>query len=157
MKENVLDVLLYLFEHYLEEEIEAREQGTPLRDELEAAGFPVEAVTHAFDWLEDLEARKRNPEAAPTQGATRVYSNDECLRLSARCRGLLMHLEHLGILPTEARELVIDRLMALQDDAIEAEHVKWVVLMVLFNQPGQEEAYARMEDLVFEVHAEALH
>lgn len=157
MKENVLDVLLYLFEHYLEEEIEAREHDSPLRDELEAAGFPAEAVTHAFDWLEDLEARKRSPDSAPTQGATRVYSHDECLRLSADCRGLLMHLEYLDILPTEARELVIERLMALDDDAIEVEHVKWVVLMVLFGQPGQEEAYARMEDLVFEVHADALH
>ena len=43
------------------------------------------------------------------------------------------------------------------DDAVEEDHVKWVVLMVLFNQPEHEEAYARMEDLVFQDYAEALH
>jgi uncharacterized protein Smg (DUF494 family) len=29
--------------------------------------------------------------------------------------------------------------------------------MVLFSQPGQESAYAQMEDLVFEEHYDALH
>jgi Smg protein len=31
------------------------------------------------------------------------------------------------------------------------------VLMVLFSQPGQELAYARMEDLVFEEENDSLH
>ena len=43
-----------------------------------------------------------------------------------------------------------DRLLALESSDIDVEQVKWVVLMVLFSQPGQELAYARMEDLVFE-------
>ena len=34
---------------------------------------------------------------------------------------------------------------------------KWVVLMVLFSQPGQELAYQRMEDLVFEGQSSAIH
>ncbi|MDH4071658.1 MAG: DUF494 domain-containing protein, partial [Gammaproteobacteria bacterium] len=37
------------------------------------------------------------------------------------------------------------------------EQIKWVVLMVLFSQPGQETAYARMEDLVFEEDYALLH
>ena len=61
-----------------------------------------------------------------------------------------MHLENVGILSPEQRELVIDRLMALEGDDIDLEKLKWVVLMVLFSQPGQETAFARMEDLVFE-------
>ncbi|MEQ9563915.1 MAG: DUF494 family protein, partial [Woeseiaceae bacterium] len=40
---------------------------------------------------------------------------------------------------------------------IDVEQVKWVVLMVLFSQPGQEQAYARMEDLVFDDDASAIH
>ena len=32
---------------------------------------------------------------------------------------------------------------------IDVEQVKWVVLMVLFSQPGQEVAFSRMEDLVY--------
>jgi len=32
---------------------------------------------------------------------------------------------------------VIDRLMALEGDEIDLEKLKWVVLMVLFSQPGR--------------------
>jgi Smg protein len=46
---------------------------------------------------------------------------------------------------------VIDRLLALDTDELDLEQVKWVVLMVLSSQPGQELAYSRMEDLVFDV------
>ena len=44
----------------------------------------------------------------------------------------------------------MDSLLALDAPDIDVEQIKWVVLMVLFSQPGQELAYARMEDLVFE-------
>ena len=57
----------------------------------------------------------------------------------------------------QQRELVIDRLLALDSEKIDTEQVKWVVLMVLFSQPGQEQAYQRMEDLVFEGQSDALH
>ena len=43
--------------------------------------------------------------------------------------------------------------MALGDDEIDLDQLKWVVLMVLFNQPGRESAYAWMEDMVID-HAE---
>ena len=49
------------------------------------------------------------------------------------------------------------KVMALEADEIDIEQVKWVVLMVLFSQPGQESAYAQMEDLVFEERSDALH
>ena len=54
------------------------------------------------------------------------------------------------ILSPVQREVVLERLMALDSPDIDVEQVKWVVLMVLFSQPGQESAFARMEDLVFE-------
>ena len=55
------------------------------------------------------------------------------------------------------REILIDRLLALESRDIDVEQIKWVVLMVLFSQPGQELAYARMEDLVFEEESEVVH
>ena len=39
--------------------------------------------------------------------------------------------------------------MALENEDFDIEQMKWVVLMVLFNQPGEEAAYAWMEDMVF--------
>jgi Smg protein len=61
----------------------------------------------------------------------------------------LLHLEQIGILRPAQRELVIDRLLALDADDIDVEQIKWVVMMVLFSQPGHEQAYTQMEDLVF--------
>ena len=47
-------------------------------------------------------------------------------------------------------ERVIERVMALETEDFDISQLKWVILMVLFNEPGAEAAYAWMEDLVFE-------
>jgi Smg protein len=66
-------------------------------------------------------------------------------------------LEQAGLLSCDTRELVLDRVMALETDEIDLSQLKWIILMVLFNQPGQEEAYAWMEDLMFEDVAGYIH
>ena len=68
-----------------------------------------------------------------------------------------MYLENVGILDAQRRELVIDRLQALEADEITLDDVKWVVLMVLFNQPGQEANFAWMEDLMFDTEEDHRH
>ncbi|MCU7862768.1 MAG: DUF494 domain-containing protein, partial [Candidatus Thiodiazotropha sp. (ex Lucinoma borealis)] len=64
-------------------------------------------------------------------------------------RGLLLFLEQNDILTMTARELVIDRALALDTAIITEEELKWIILLVLMNQPGQEAAFARMEDMVY--------
>jgi Smg protein len=151
MKENVLDVLMYLFENYLDE-TESQPDRESLTIELEEAGFPGAEITKAFDWLEALAAHQTSDPSAPlySRGSMRVYSDSEVARLDAECRGLLLYLENMGVLDPAQREIVIDRIMALEAAEIDIEQVKWIILMVLFNQPGQELAFARMEDLVFD-------
>ena len=68
-----------------------------------------------------------------------------------------MELESAGIVTVTTRELIMDRVMALETHEISLEEMKWVILMVLFNQPGQEDAYAWMEDLVYEGYGIYLH
>src|SRR5690606_21222499 len=87
--------------------------------------------------------------ASPRSAAIRIYDNVELDRLDTAARGYLLHLEQVGILAPAQRELAIDRLLALDTDEIDIEQIKWVVMMVLFSQPGYEQAYAQMEDLVF--------
>ncbi|MGL6295173.1 MAG: DUF494 family protein, partial [Plesiomonas sp.] len=48
------------------------------------------------------------------------------------------------------REMVIDRVMEIESDELDLEDVKWVILMVLFNVPGHESAYEKMEELLFD-------
>lgn len=149
-EETVLDVLMYLFENYLDEETEVQPDRETLRVELEAAGFPGGEVNKAFSWLEALAEDAPAPDAFQTPQAVRIYSAEECIRLDVESRGFLIYLEQIGILNAGQRELVVDRIMALETDEIDIDQVKWIILMVLFNQPGQELAYARMEDLVLE-------
>ena len=78
-----------------------------------------------------------------------MFDSGEQERLDAASRGYLLQLEQIGILQPAQREIVIDRLLALDDEEIDLEQTKWVVMMVLFSQPGQQEAYAQMEDLVY--------
>lgn len=151
MTENVLDVLMYLFETYTDADSEPEADRNALRAELERAGFGSGEITKALDWLDGLASRDEDPEwESTTERASRVFNKFESTRLDAAARGYIMYLEQIGILSPAQRELVIDRVMALDSEEIEVEQIKWVVLMVLFSQPGQEAAYARMEDLVFE-------
>ena len=66
-------------------------------------------------------------------------------------------LERLGILSPQQREIVIERMLALDADELDAEQLKWVVLMVLSSQPGQELAFERLEDLVSDAHPNIPH
>jgi hypothetical protein len=52
--------------------------------------------------------------------------------------GLLLSLERGGILSPTRREIVIERLLALDTEELSLEQVKWVVLMVLSSQPASE-------------------
>lgn len=158
MKENILDVLMYLFENYMNDEIEDDRDEEALRNELQQAGFHHRQISKAFDWLEGLTSLQ-DEALIPAQhtSSIRVYTEQETERLDTEARGFLQFLENVGVLDHSARELVVDRIMALDAEDVDMEHIKWVVLMVLFNQPGREEAYAWMEDLVFDENAGNLH
>ena len=158
MNETVLDVLMYLFENFSDQEYEHAPDQMVLRDELLQAGFGELEIDRALDWLEELAATDAQPFAnKPAQRSVRMFSARELARLDTECRGYIVYLEQVGILNPVQRELILDRLMALDSLDIDVEQVKWVVLMVLFSQPGEEAAFARMEDLVFEEDAGALH
>lgn len=150
MNHSVLDVLMYLFETYSEEHEEAADEGV-LRQELLRAGFGEPEVDRALNWLDDLQQDPERPfPDAPQSASVRLFHPEELSRLDASCRGYLLYLEQAGILSPLNRELVIDRLMALGCGEIDVEQVKWVALMVLYSQKDQQNAFAHMEDLVFE-------
>ncbi len=154
MSDTVLDVLLYLFETYSDQEPPDYRPGAAdqdvLREELLKAGFGEPEVDSALDWLDGLGETSAPFAGVPGDRSIRVYNEVELRRLDLDCRGYLLYLEQIGILSPAQREVVIDRLMALGSGTVDKEQVKWVVLMVLFAQPGQETAFSRMEDLVFE-------
>ena len=160
MKENVFDVLIYLFENYMEQGPEFHPDQQALTHELAEAGFRKHEIRKAFAWLEGLSAQRHAKQSTTIQrdsGAIRCYTPAELTKLDADSRGFLLFMEQNGVLDAQMREVVIDRVMALDLDEVTLERLKWIVLMVLFNQPGQEQAYALLEDLVYDEFQGLLH
>lgn len=147
MRENVLDVLMYLFQNYMDDKIDDDPDRETIETDLLAAGFPSREIQQAFEWLDSLVDRQ-DVSLTANPRSYRIYVELELTRLDAECRGFLLFLEQSGVLSSETRELVIDRVMALQADDIDLNQLKWIILMVLFNQPGQEAAYTWLQDMV---------
>jgi Smg protein len=159
MKENVLDVLMYLFEnYYMDDDSNLSPDRESLQVELLEAGFPYGEINKAFDWLDGLARyRKKDIATLPAARSMRLFTDDECVRLDTECRGFLLFLEQMDILDPPSRELIIERVMALDTDEIDITDLKWIILMVLFNEPGNEATCAWIEDLVFDNLAGSVH
>jgi len=157
MKETILDVLLFLFEHYFYEDPDAVRDRDSLQQGLLQAGFSPAEINKAFDWLDELAVQRPTTAEARVGGPVRVFVEAELDRLDIECRGFLMFLEQHGVLDADQRELVMDRAMALDQDEVDVDDLKWVVLMVLFNQPGSEAAFAWMENQIFGDDPEPIH
>lgn len=159
MKETVFDVLMYLFDNYFEEDYEINSDQESLKYELVQAGFGDNQVSKAFDWLEGLALQKDliQSDNLSDKATLRMYSEREMEKLDVKCRGFLIFLEQSGVLDAYDREVVIDRAMALEAEEIDLQQLKWVVLMVLLNQPGKEAAFTWMEDIVMDDEQNGLH
>jgi Smg protein len=161
MTGTVLDILIYVFDRYMLDEVPEVPEREHLARDLERAGFAHANVERALNWLAELATERDYPPVALEERATgapvRIFSEGELARLSTECRGFLFTLERLGILSPRQREIVIDRMLALDADELDTEQLKWVVLMVLSSQPGQELAFQRLEDLVSDARSCAPH
>jgi len=150
MYDNMVDVLIYLFENYMNGEALPPEDHGELEDELTRAGFTNNEVAQALTWLDDLARRSEHSDYRPRDlGAMRIYTAAESTKLDLDARGLLLFLEQNSILDPLSRELVIDRALAIEQAAVSMDELKWVVLLVLMNRPGQEDAFTQMEELIY--------
>ncbi|TMO65904.1 DUF494 family protein [Pseudoalteromonas aurantia] len=157
----MFDILMYLFENYIHSEADIFVEQNELTDELLRAGFNQDEIYKALDWLEQLADLQHSDEVpylnATADKAIRIYTEKECQMLDIECRGFIMFVEQVGVIDSVTREMIIDRLFALEKAYIGLDDLKWVILMVLFNVPGKEHAYAQMEDLIFDEPTEYLH
>jgi len=162
MKEDMLEVLIYLFENYIIDGGSFEPGQEELAKELVGAGFPGDEVDKAFVWLEGLlDVCERDPSKVVWQpqadSSIRFYTQDESARLKSGGQSLLARLVSADLLDQLSRETVIDRVMALDSEDVTLDHIKWVVLMVLSNQPGFAEIAEWAEIVVSEDSLAAIH
>jgi Smg protein len=132
----VFDILTYLVERYFD--LGAYPDLETLSRQLAAAGFESDDIDQAVHWLSGLAeaspAVVRGTRSLHPAGALRHYAAAESRKIAREGRGFLHFLENAGVLEPEQREVVIDRIMALDEPEVGVEQVKLIVLMVLWNQ-----------------------
>ncbi|MBT3204187.1 MAG: DUF494 domain-containing protein [Gammaproteobacteria bacterium] len=152
MKEGVIDVLMYIFSSYIDRDDSLPEDRDSIDSDLREAGFEAQEIDKAFDWLDGLAEAEDIPVLEQSVNSIRIYSKREQQRLDSKVQGFLLFLEQSGVLTPELRELVINRIMALDGNSlVDMEEFRWVVMMVLFNSAIDQDENTLMhyEDIVF--------
>ena len=117
IKQSVVDVLMFLFERYLGDENETLDERDDVAVRLEEMGFQNREIDKAFEWLEDLATIQDGQHYAPVnQSCIRVFSDEEKAVLNNESLGFLVYLEQAGILTPVTRELILDRVIALDNE-----------------------------------------
>lgn len=158
MKENMLDVLMYIFEHYFEDDVSLGQDRESVKSNLVTQGFGEHTINKVFTWLERLAPDDSDePEPGPGLVSFRVYTDEEQERIPVECRGFLLFLEQAGVLDSGMRELVIEQAMTLDSEELDLDQLKWVAQLVLSNRLESEPSIAWVEGLVFEPVGDQLH
>ena len=146
----MFEVLVFVYENYWRGD--ACPELAHLERKLNAVGFDTDEIQDALTWLNDLNLaaiglqlpvpgrdpsssspRLSSSQTAESSDSMRVYSVAEQDRLGADCLGFVSFLETSGVLPSQMRELVIDRAMAAPADPLPLDDFKIIVLMVYWS------------------------
>lgn len=143
----MIEVLVYLFEQYYH--APAYPDHETLAKKLSRAGFESDDISEALDWMRGLADRDDSPfpHTFDEGNSFRSYSVSEFAKLTAGARGFLAFLDAAQVLTPTLRELIIDRAMAVRDDAIDLDQLKIIVLMVLWTKRGNVDALV-LEELL---------
>ncbi len=166
IKQSVVDVLMFLFERYLDDDEDSQSNPVTVKRDiiqlrLEEMGFQNQEINQAFDWLEDLadiqaELHDTQNFIAIKNTSSRIYSEQEKKLITTESIGFLNFLEQSNILNDVTRELILDRVIAL-GHPLDVEQLKWIIMIVRHTQPGEENALAIMEDFLFDETTDKIH
>jgi Smg protein len=150
---DMLDVLLFLFEHAVDGQVDVLNDHSSLIVELQSVGFEREQIQNAFDWLlnfinnEKKSSEHNNiiPSKIKSSGM-RVYNEEELERLPSESLYTLFALEKAGFVTADMREEVITRSLSLNITKIQPEHFNWLLLSVINKLGGSHSASVWLQD-----------
>ena len=150
----MFEVIMYLFESYMQMDQTIEISATEVTDELLDEGFQKTDINKALAWLDNFAAlHQQSPEnqALPAKETSqRIYSEIEQQRLDSECRGYIIYLEQAKILNTHTRELVLDAAMSLDLETLPLYQLKWLILLVLFNDSQSSDAFLQFESMLLD-------
>jgi Smg protein len=139
LKEDFLDVLLYLFEYYSEDPVRETRSNTEIKKHLMGAGFEDDVISHAMDWVAIFKSPADSAKITiPQSLSVRIFSNEEKSLLDNECQNYIIRLEKFGLLTPQKRELLIDKLTSIGFEPMDIEVVKALSILMLFQEPSVE-------------------
>ncbi len=154
----MFEILMFLFENYMDGNVQLSSKNELVVQELERIGFDRFEIDRALDWLDGLnQLQEMVKENSMGPSSIRYYLPEEAEQIGVEGRGLLIQLEQINILDPITREVVIDRLMALDHREVDLGRIRWVVLMALFNQPEKKSALVLLQNMILADAFDVLH
>lgn len=158
----MFEIIMYLFESYIQVDQTMELDTQEVTDELMQEGFQKSEINKALAWLDNLaNMHNQEPQSrtiAEKATSHRIYNKIEQRQISLESRNYISYLEEAKILTTHTREMVIDCIMSLDSDGeLILEDVKWLILMVLFNDPVSDDAFLQLESMLMDFEEGLIH
>lgn len=148
----MLEVLIFMFENYFGKQTstQATIEEDFLAQELSQAGFNRDDILGAFDWYKQLSVQITHPyhQHVSSPNAIRVYSDQELEKIDTESFVFLSFVEQAKVILPHERDLILDRAMALKQHQITIEEIRWITMMILWNDTRKKD-YLFVEDAVF--------
>jgi Smg protein len=144
----MFEVLVYMFENYVEANI--KPDHNTLAQELFDAGFDSNDINGAFEWFNSLEsmAEASHRDIEPASQSLRIYNAEESDKIHVEGLGFLIFLRQSGVINRALHEVIVERAMALPQDQVGLDEIRWTVLMAL-RKLGRTNDFLFVEDAVF--------
>ena len=130
----MFEILIYLFENYFDSG--SYPDSATLTRKLSLAGFADEDITQTLDWLSELARQGTGdyPASFANSDSFRFYTEYEMERIDTDGRGFICFLEQAKILNPLQRELLIERVLTMDENSSSLERIKLIVLTELWIQ-----------------------
>jgi len=130
----MFDILVYLFENYFDSG--SYPDYATLTRKLTMAGFADEDISETLNWLSELARHDigNYPASFAENDSFRCFTEYEIERIDTEGRGFIFFLEQTGIINPLQRELLIDRVLTMDENSSSLEKIKLIVLTELWIQ-----------------------
>ncbi len=152
----MFEVLVFMFENYFAHH--AMPDADVMGQELSAAGFEQTDIDGAFDWYDEMKYRLTQPDIQYSHqySGMRVFSETELKKINTESIGFVMFLQQANVINDMERDLIVDRAMALKQQEITVEEMRWITMIALWNE-GREKDYLFVEDAFFNPRGLTIH
>jgi len=147
----MLEVLIFIYQNYWDNHGGAESKETDeaiMAYELSQAGFNHQDILHAVDWVKDLRRSVQQPQYQQDPAALRIFCDQERSKICDESLNLLCLLQKSALISAHERDLIIDRAMVLPQETISMEDIRWITMMVLWDE-NRKQDYLFVEDALF--------